>query len=904
MVWQNTTDWFKRIPLRLVLVVPFVLQIVSAVGLVGYLSFRTGQAAVEDLANQLMTEIGDRVDQHLRTHLSLPHLLNQTNAEAIRLGLLDLATPEFLERQFWQQSQVFRSVTFIYFGNPQGGLVLAGEGNDGNAIIRVTKDFVKGEYYKYSVNERGDRQTLLETKTYDATIRPWFRAAQQAKKAIWSDIYLFVSTQSLGLTASQPVYDNQGQFQGVLGVDLSLAAISDFLQELKIGRSGKVFIIERSGELIASSTDEKLFSDDKKNQIKASQIQDDIIRNTALFLEKEFVNFHNIERAQKLKFDLDNQPSFLQVFPLKDPYGLDWLIVVVVPESEFMARIHANTKTTISLCFLALGFAVVIGVFTARWVTYPILSLNRAAKALAAGLWNQSDPALPNRSDELGQLAISFQSMAEELIRAFSVLEQTNKDLEKRVEERTASLASAEAELRGLFEAMTELIFVFNRQGDYQKIMAGKDDLLIHSREFLIGKNVREVLLPEIAAWHIEQIETILASKQTRRVEYEMCIQEKTRWFAANISPISSEAVIWVVRDITEQKKAQIALENALALQKAVLESIADGVIAIDCSDRVIAYNEQFVKMWRIPPEILGSNSTREQRLFLAEQVEDPEAFLRREAEMVNHPDQEGFGLIPFKDGRVFEQFSRPQKVGDQIMGRVWGFRDITQRKQAEEALKQEKERSEHLLLNVLPAAIAEQLKQQEGSFAENFEDVTILFADIVGFTPMAAKIDPIRLVDLLNQIFSNFDQLTENYGLEKIKTIGDAYMVAGGLPDPLPHHAEIMARMALAMQAYMGQFSTPTGDRFQIRIGIHTGSVVAGVIGKKKFIYDLWGDTVNVASRMESSGEPGKIHVTEAVYERLKDLYLLEKRGKIRIKGKGEMTTYWLISRKSIFKS
>jgi len=210
-----------------------------------------------------------------------------------------------------------------------------------------------------------------------------------------------------------------------------------------------------------------------------------------------------------------------------------------------------------------------------------------------------------------------------------------------------------------------------------------------------------------------------------------------------------------------------------------------------------------------------------------------------------------------------------------------------------------EKERSESLLLNILPESIALQLKQSRNSIAEHFDEVTILFADIVGFTPLSARLQPIELVDFLNRIFSEFDELVEDLRLEKIKTIGDAYMVASGLPIRRPDHAEAIAEMALAMQQKVDAFRDSTHEDFQIRIGINTGMVVAGVIGTKKFIYDLWGDAVNVASRMESSGVPGQIQVTAATYDRLKDRYDFEPRGTIHIKGKGVMETYWLRGKK-----
>jgi adenylate cyclase len=211
--------------------------------------------------------------------------------------------------------------------------------------------------------------------------------------------------------------------------------------------------------------------------------------------------------------------------------------------------------------------------------------------------------------------------------------------------------------------------------------------------------------------------------------------------------------------------------------------------------------------------------------------------------------------------------------------------------------LVQEREKSERLLLNILPAPIAQQLKQNQHPIAEQFNEVTILFADIVGFTPLSARLSPIELVNLLNQIFSEFDRLAENFGLEKIKTIGDAYMVAAGLPLPRPDHADAIARMALQMQKTIERFQLDLGEKFQIRIGVHTGTVVAGVIGTQKFIYDLWGDTVNTASRMESHGLPGKIQMTEETYQRLKHQYIFEKRGEVFIKGKGLMTVYWLVT-------
>ena len=211
--------------------------------------------------------------------------------------------------------------------------------------------------------------------------------------------------------------------------------------------------------------------------------------------------------------------------------------------------------------------------------------------------------------------------------------------------------------------------------------------------------------------------------------------------------------------------------------------------------------------------------------------------------------------------------------------------------------VQNEQEKSEKLLLNILPPSIAKRLKISSDCIADGFPEATVLFADIVGFTELSSRLSPQDLVTYLNQIFSAFDTLAEKHGLEKIKTIGDAYMVVGGLPKPSQDHAVSVAKFALEMRSELQRINESLGELFDIRIGINSGPVVAGVIGIKKFTYDLWGDTVNVASRMESHGKPGEIHVSESFYEKVRSHCDCEFRGTVMIKGKGEMNTYWLRS-------
>lgn len=208
-------------------------------------------------------------------------------------------------------------------------------------------------------------------------------------------------------------------------------------------------------------------------------------------------------------------------------------------------------------------------------------------------------------------------------------------------------------------------------------------------------------------------------------------------------------------------------------------------------------------------------------------------------------------------------------------------------------------ERSEALLLNILPKEIAAILKHEQRTIADHYEGASILFADMVNFTPMSAEMSPVEMVELLNEIFSWFDSLVDKHRLEKIKTVGDCYMVAAGVPRPRPDHAQAIIRLALDMRHYLQNQSFKSSRPVNFRIGINSGPVLAGVIGRKKFIYDLWGDAVNTASRMESHGSGGFIQITRETYELIKDDFICEARGTVNIKGKGEMEVWFVTDQK-----
>jgi adenylate cyclase len=209
--------------------------------------------------------------------------------------------------------------------------------------------------------------------------------------------------------------------------------------------------------------------------------------------------------------------------------------------------------------------------------------------------------------------------------------------------------------------------------------------------------------------------------------------------------------------------------------------------------------------------------------------------------------------------------------------------------------IEHEKARAEKLLRQVLPEPIVRRLKRGQGVIADHFDGVTVVFADIVGFTPLAARLSPSEVVELLDEIFCGFDELALQHGVEKIKTIGDAYMAVAGAPEPCRDHAERAARLALAMRVLVRELAAAREIELAMRIGMHSGEVVAGVIGIERFAYDLWGDTVNTASRMESHGAPSEIQISAATREALGERFAVRERGAIEVKGRGTLVTYWL---------
>ncbi|OLP16758.1 hypothetical protein BST81_18855 [Leptolyngbya sp. 'hensonii'] len=404
-------------PLQTVLVVPFVLQISLAVGLTGWFSFQNGQAAVNDFATRLRDDATARIQGKLETYLETPHLINRLNANAIRLKQLDLQNPDDLERHFWSQMQIFTSVNSISIGLENGEFVAAGIPGEGKTLFVARAGSSTGQqFHIYEMDANGNRGRLVRrAPTYDPRLRPWYQTAVQTRQPIWSEIYTDFAELRLTITATYPLYSKQGRLEGVLANDLVLSRVGQFLRDIRISQTGETFILERSGLLVATSTAENPFLA-QHNQVKrmtAASSQSPLIRSTADYLTQHFQDLHRIQGPQRLKFDFQGEQRFLQVTPLQDKYGLDWLIVVVLPEKDFTERIQNNNRLTAFLCLAALLLASAIGIRTSAWITRPILQLSDAAKAFSQGKGAQLVPV--NRQDELGMLAQTFNQMQTQL---------------------------------------------------------------------------------------------------------------------------------------------------------------------------------------------------------------------------------------------------------------------------------------------------------------------------------------------------------------------------------------------------------------------------------------------------------------------------------------------------------
>jgi signal transduction histidine kinase/DNA-binding response OmpR family regulator len=458
---RNSVIKFKGVPLRSVLLVPFVLQIFGAVGLVGYLSFKNGQESVNDLTNKLETEVAQRVEKETISFLEKPHLFNQVLVSTIDNGNLNIEDQSALKKFFFTQIKNHGIVPYLFYVDTRENYTGIQKLSNGQFVEKIKDKSTGRNRNIYEIDDRGNRTKLIKSKEFDSQEYFFYNQTKHIttsrEKPTWGEVSLSSNMLALEIQAVTPVYNQNNQLKGVLGVEIFLSEISEFLRSLQISKSGHVFILEHSGEIIASSTEELPYITKNKQQVRllATQSSNPLIQNTAQQLLQKFGDFKQIKSSQDFAFKLNGKRQLVYVQPLRDLRGIDWLTVVVIPESDFMAQIDANTRTTIALCFLALLVAVLLGLITSGWITQPILRLSKASSAIAKGDLNQQVAVkgivelaiLSNSFNEMAQqLQASFANLAntnQELDSVNQKLEQNNHELEIRVEYRTAELQQA-----------------------------------------------------------------------------------------------------------------------------------------------------------------------------------------------------------------------------------------------------------------------------------------------------------------------------------------------------------------------------------------------------------------------------------------------------------------------------
>jgi serine phosphatase RsbU (regulator of sigma subunit) len=432
----------QKVSLKSVLMVPFVVQICAAVGLTGWLSWRNGQEAVNNVATQLRHEIVERIDTQLDRYLALPPKINRANANAIDIGILDLKDFTKLGKYFWQQMRLF-DVGYINFANEKREFIGVERLDNGELrISEILESRGIDRIYTYTTDEKGNRQGLptVEQDEQDVRQEGWYISAVKAGKPTWTPIYQWQNRKVLSVSHSHPLYDRQRQLVGAIGVDYILTQVGQFLQSLKVGQSGKTMIVERSGTIVASSTDAQPFiiTGSEMKRLHATESKDLLLQATAQHLLEKFGSFDNLPKEQELEFLLSGERQFVEIRNWKDEYGLDWLIVVVVPESDFLGQIYANNLTTLGLCLLALAIAILCGFLVARWIARPLQQLERASDKMAKGEFGQELPT--SRIKEISVLATAFDRMSTEIEQSRAQLEDYSRSLEQKVQERTREL--------------------------------------------------------------------------------------------------------------------------------------------------------------------------------------------------------------------------------------------------------------------------------------------------------------------------------------------------------------------------------------------------------------------------------------------------------------------------------
>jgi diguanylate cyclase (GGDEF)-like protein/PAS domain S-box-containing protein len=549
----------SKISLRVLLPFFFVTQIVTIAGLVAHISFRNGQAAVNAVASEVRDGLSAHIEQHLVSFIEIPHKINQNNANLIHAGSIHADDMERLQSYFLEQLQLNPLVTSIYVGNEYGGIAGSGrEGAGGIFYSYNTPAFRAGTFEKFALAPSGEHDTLLaHVPNFDARTRPWYINAVQKKSLVWNNIYVLVTGQDMAISASAPIYDREQKLIGVTSVDIFLSQMSSFLHSMEGNEGGVSFIMERSGFLVATSNDEpltrELNGDGKLERVEVRLSQTAIIRNAANALTTEFGDYSNIQSKEKLQFEMDGERLFLQVSPLQDEYGIDWLIVVVSPESAFMSQIQQNNRWTMTIIVLSVIVSVVVSLWAAQRIVHPLSVLVDSMDALKNKEWNGA-VAKYTSLHEINRLSNAFNEMGETL---HVTMQKLSDEVHERKQAETLMRAS-EDRYRTLVENIPMGVF---RIGTCGQIIASNPSFKV-----MFGlKADAEVLAKDLFAYpenSLAMMRDLISKGSLKNVEIECRKPDGSHFWGSvivcSVLEPGGEVIYFdgTIQDVTEQKKA------------------------------------------------------------------------------------------------------------------------------------------------------------------------------------------------------------------------------------------------------------------------------------------------------------------------------------------------------------
>jgi PAS domain S-box-containing protein len=615
----------RKLSLKFILISQFVILIGGISGLMAWLSWRSEQETIANLVGQLQNEVSDRIKQKLTSYLATPHLINKINADAVRQGILK-KQGQASEIYLWQQIQHFPTVSWIYYGGEKAGefvgITRLDQKQNSTQSFQLAININGFQRYYYSLDLQGNRIELKgKPAFYDARQRPWYQAALQTNKPIWSPIYQDSTLPEQVITASLPVYNSNGERIGVLGSDLSLGNISRFLDELQIGKSGGAFIFEPSGLFVASSTAEKPYevdSDRQKTQrLLVKDSKQPMIRSAAAYLGQQVSSLDQINTEQNLKFAAEGKNIFLKVMPYRDEYGLNWLIAVVMPEADFTEQLEAKRKTTILLACLLLGGAIALGAFTTQYINKSLQRLTLASQALANGELDREVPSA--EIDELNLLSQAFNQMAVQLKQSFTELEGNNQSLELRIQERMTELQQSEEKFSSLVANLSGIVYRCDCDRKWKMIFLGGavTEITGYSATDFIATQVRSwasIIHPEDQDIVERIVYESLACQEPFALEYRIIdAQGHTRWlyekgqgvFTENDQLLYLDGAIF---DISDRKQVEAELLERVHLSILIAE-IGSASTKLSTLEEVLqAYveslwrhmNVSFVQIWTV----------------------------------------------------------------------------------------------------------------------------------------------------------------------------------------------------------------------------------------------------------------------------------------------------------------